>query len=1016
MARLDYAHARAEMSGIPLGVGGPPPPGMDTKRGRLVCIKVRMLDDSVAVFHLGHKALGQTLLDEVARHLNLLENDYFGLECIDNSGCHCWLDADKPILRQITSHSTDAKFYFIVKFYTPNPIDLEEEYTRYLLTLQIRRDLSMGELHCAETTAALLAAYLVQSECGDFSAEDYPDATYLSHSRFIPHQTIEFQQKVMENHKNLIGMSPGESDFAMLEVARRCDFYGIKLHPAKDIEGTEARLAVLHLGIKVYHQLQCVSTFSWAKIRKLSFKRKKLLVKLHPDSYQYYKETIQFIFDSRNECKSFWKKCVEHHAFFRCSAADNTRKDNRLFSKGSSFRYHGRTQKQLIDYVREHHKRREPFTRPLRSAASPRCGPPFAVYSMVSDRKKNGGAHVSLPHLPNQTHTIDNADLGRSSFSKKTIYGVNSTFSSDSAIKSDIYQLPRKAETSVSLNSTTSQRLFERCDSSDSGSESMGGTVYSKDSMVILDTLMTSPKMTASSSIADSKLDYETWPDLSVVYTDVEDTVNGNKENVLSDMCYQIREDLLDHERSAARDFRLVCENLPRLIEPFLESSGVVMELSKKLKDLKESQASFLEEISSAENISQLAQRVLCMTHNVLPAYTTLLEQYPIYIAALDQLTKTNAEFRTEIRNFEESSQCYIPLNWILLKILHRIVAWRPILARLVGWQLSEGITDADFGPIRVALEKIARFADSTRKQREAITEFVALLQLELDTATQGLLTQPNRRLLRFGWVQRWSQRGLTPRMLLLFSDEVLLAHRSQETPFAINLELKLKGLLVEDGDSYNVTGKRDDAFTLHLGKKSIVLASPSKDQWIEDISSAVKHDVKNRLELPPILSENEQRISMSGCDVAVDEAQSKERRKLSPLQVCWYRKTSLNIQQIYDIVDVCQSGYLLRKLRNSNGWQRLWTELTSHTLFFYKTHKDISPLANLPLLEYKLCMPSVVDRVHHSNCFKLVYSTHEYFFRTNGSYSFHRWTEALRKAAISQVVPDVVTALSLRI
>ncbi|VDO78239.1 unnamed protein product [Heligmosomoides polygyrus] len=155
--------------------------------------------------------------------------------------------------------------------------------------------------------------------------------------------------------------------------------------------------------------MQCVSTFSWAKIRKLSFKRKKLLVKLHPDSYQYYKETIQFTFDSRNECKSFWKKCVEHHAFFRCSAADSTRKDSRLFSKGSSFRYHGRTQKQLIDYVREHHKRREPFTRPLRSAVSPRCGPPFALYSMVSDRKKNGSAHVSLPHLPNQTHTIDNA-------------------------------------------------------------------------------------------------------------------------------------------------------------------------------------------------------------------------------------------------------------------------------------------------------------------------------------------------------------------------------------------------------------------------------------------------------------------------------------------------------------------------------------------------------------------------------------------------------------------------------
>lgn len=32
---------------------------------------------------------------------------------------------------------------------------------------------------------------------------------------------------------SLRGMSPGESDLALLEVARRCDFYGIKLHPAK---------------------------------------------------------------------------------------------------------------------------------------------------------------------------------------------------------------------------------------------------------------------------------------------------------------------------------------------------------------------------------------------------------------------------------------------------------------------------------------------------------------------------------------------------------------------------------------------------------------------------------------------------------------------------------------------------------------------------------------------------------------------------------------------------------------
>ncbi|VDO44550.1 unnamed protein product [Brugia timori] len=350
---------------IPKGVGAPPPPGMDHRRGKLMCIKVRMLDDSVGVFHLGHKALGQALFDEVCRHLNLLECDYFGLEFTDCYGNRCWLDKDKPILRQITTTHSDARFYFIVKFYTPNPADLVEEYTRYLFALQIKRDLAMGELLCNENTAALLVSYIVQSDCGDFAAEDYPDDSYLSSARFIPNQNTEFQRKVMENHMKLIGMSPGESDLTLLETARRCDYYGVKLHAAKDVEGTEVNLTIAHMGIRVFHQFQCVSTFSWAKIRKLSFKRRKLLIKLHPENYQYYKETIEFLFETRNECKNFWKKCVEHHTFFRCIEVLPVKKtrEGRFFSKGSAFRYQGRTQKQLIDYTREHRKRREPFTR-----------------------------------------------------------------------------------------------------------------------------------------------------------------------------------------------------------------------------------------------------------------------------------------------------------------------------------------------------------------------------------------------------------------------------------------------------------------------------------------------------------------------------------------------------------------------------------------------------------------------------------------------------------------------------
>ncbi|KAK0404651.1 hypothetical protein QR680_017556 [Steinernema hermaphroditum] len=358
---------------IPQGAGSAPLPGMDLKkRGKLMCVKVCLLNQTTAVFHLGHKALGEALFDEVCRYLNLLEKDYFGLEFLDCYGNRCWLDKEKTILRQITQAHSDGKFYFVVKFYTPNPSELEEEYTRYLLSLQIKRDLAMGEFICIENTAALMVAYLVQSECGDFSPDDYPDHSYLSARNFVPNQTIPFQIKVMQNHKQLIGMNPAESEFALLETARRCDFYGVKFHAAKDVEASAVNLSVVHGGIKVFQNLHFVTTFSWAKIRKLSFKRKKLLIKLHPESYQFYKETIEFGFETRNECKNFWKKCVEHHAFFRCVDVAETKKpkESRLFSRGSSFRYHGRTQKQLIDYVREHHKRREPFTRPINAGLS----------------------------------------------------------------------------------------------------------------------------------------------------------------------------------------------------------------------------------------------------------------------------------------------------------------------------------------------------------------------------------------------------------------------------------------------------------------------------------------------------------------------------------------------------------------------------------------------------------------------------------------------------------------------
>ncbi|CAH1643181.1 unnamed protein product [Spodoptera littoralis] len=362
-------HSASTPAGVDgAGGGSRTPPATPKKGGKMLAVRVQMLDDSISMFQIQSKALGRVLFDQVCRQLHLLEADYFGLEYLDANGTKVWywLDVEKPMCRQVGLSMLEPTLRFCVKFYTSDPARLEEEFTRYLFCLQVKKDLATGCIQCNENTAALMASYIVQAECGDFVPEDYPDHTYLSGYKFFPGQDSESERRIMENHKKHIGQSPAEADLNLLETARRCELYGIKMHPAKDHEGVPLNLAVAHLGIIVFQNYTKINTFSWAKIRKISFKRKKFLIKLHPEGYVsgYYRDVVEFFFDGRNECKNFWKKCVENHGFFRCSSVQRQpRQKTRVISRGSSFRYSGKTQKQIVEYVRDNYVKRQTFQR-----------------------------------------------------------------------------------------------------------------------------------------------------------------------------------------------------------------------------------------------------------------------------------------------------------------------------------------------------------------------------------------------------------------------------------------------------------------------------------------------------------------------------------------------------------------------------------------------------------------------------------------------------------------------------
>lgn len=196
------------------------------------------------------KAKGKDLINSICAGLNIIEKDYFGLVYTTPADARVWLELDKPVAKFFRSDPWALQF--AVKFYPPEPAQLQEDITRYHLCLQVRNDILENRLPCSFVTHALLGSYLVQSELGDFDVTEHRDRGYLSEFKFAPNQAPELEDKVVDLHKTHKGQTPAEAELHYLENAKKLSMYGVDLHPAKDSEGVDILLGVCASGLMVY--------------------------------------------------------------------------------------------------------------------------------------------------------------------------------------------------------------------------------------------------------------------------------------------------------------------------------------------------------------------------------------------------------------------------------------------------------------------------------------------------------------------------------------------------------------------------------------------------------------------------------------------------------------------------------------------------------------------------------------------------------------------------------------------
>ncbi|NXN78073.1 FRMD3 protein, partial [Bombycilla garrulus] len=298
---------------------------------------------------LQRETKGQFLIDHICNYYSLLEKDYFGIRYVDPEKQRHWLEPNKSIFKQMKSHPPYT-MCFRVKFYPYEPLKIKEELTRYLLYLQIKRDIFHGRLLCSFSDAAYLGACIVQAELGDYDADEHPE-NYINDFKIFPKQSQKLEKKIAEMHKNEFrGQSPATAEFNLLLKANSLETYGVDPHPCKDSFGTTTFLGFTAAGFVVFQGNKRIHLLKWLEGQFGDFYLNTVYCFFHFRGLEK-KAVLSFHTSTPAACKHLWKCGVENQAFYKYAKSSQikTMSSSKIFFKGSRFRYSGKVAKEVVE-------------------------------------------------------------------------------------------------------------------------------------------------------------------------------------------------------------------------------------------------------------------------------------------------------------------------------------------------------------------------------------------------------------------------------------------------------------------------------------------------------------------------------------------------------------------------------------------------------------------------------------------------------------------------------------------
>lgn len=1146
----------------------------------VVDVRVIILDGSHLFCFVKPGDLAGRVYDDVCRRLSLVEKEYFCLEYVDSKGEKWRLDLQRPFTRQ-TSLSPSAlrsqlRLWLAVRFYTPAVL-LLQPITCTLFIHQLRKDFTCGDsgesqIVCCSDPECLADKLLLGMSSGTAAAVRHPTTTSTpplaavgAHRSLVRSIDSSDNSDSVKNpgfthstvnpmyawglggypvsphalqHSDLLGAA--DADRVVLSAAVNCQRYGVKPCSVLDEHGSRMDLSVLHSGLVLLYEGVEATKLDWPLIRKLSFKRTRLLVKLYrsfsqysPDRNNKSKTTrsklgsaankraiVVFRFASRNQCKHFWKISVEYHGFFArasnsCQPEARPVRDVRrkfsMLSRGSSFRFNGLTQLQLAQSAQPDSISNSAKRLPLRH---------FRSLQWPTPRVRNLSALPLIDPAGYKSLTLGTVSpseyCGQQRLTDSVQFPVVSQFN-------DPTDSPRTPVASQFNDPTDSARLPAVSHVNDP-------TVLEPASYVNVnssDICETLPESRSSSAVRVGELAESPG---SICSGQTDDSV----EHLL--------QQLLFTELTFARDLDLIHMFVRRVERELvcLDDDGVqaVLRMLIPFSMIRQQHANLLSDLQQRPNTSESCSisKLLCrLDVSCYRLYTQLLLKL---MDQHDHLFHSCAPYRQMCESFEGDGQCHLPVIHLLLKPALRLFRLQSTLSGLSGL----GVVLA--GALQLVSE-VNDLVGSVSVFWSSACDRVKVHELRRDVV--GLTDWPghsgSRRFLLEGCLQQVTSTGSQCRMVFLMSDVLVCAWLTPSSLFHVEESVCLRGVTVSpvptqpDSLFYFAVNNRDQV------SSGIVLAANSEKHralWIREIQAAIQscscvrtgalHDLEGVSSTPTrtetIENINEDNSCSTKCEsgelpisMATNSTTSKnnmetvvsavsggfttarmQRNRFS--QTDMHHLTTivenreylsdgqqfgeidrssckpdgfvstvssadtststavLSLRSMYTAVgpgqlgaDVCKnnrsshvcwrrglmqrgaasseadipvlhrhllaqcSGWLLRKFRHADGWQRLWVVLASSCLFFFRSNQDRIPLTSLPLLGYIVVTADDVvggegapplDLMHGDgkearvvrHVLSLTYRQHCYLFAADSTHAQKFWFYQLSLAA----------------